>query len=305
MSVIAASARPADSSAAIANIALSIALFSAMDAMVKWLGADYSIVQLLFFRSVFALIPLGVLLYQTGGWRDLKTRQPGTQIVRALIGLGSMGFFFLALRLMPLADVIAIAFAGPLFLTLLSIPLLGEQVGPRRWVAVVVGFLGVLLIARPGSDIFGVTALIPLVGALGFAFAMIFVRRLSTTDSNAAIVFYHAVICIVAASAALPFQWQTPEPAHWLPLIALGVVGGTAQIFTTQAFRLAPAAVIAPFKYISILFAIGFGYVFFGEMPDAWTLAGAGVVIASGLYILHRETIRKAEAASAGANNPA
>ena len=298
MSVAAVRAQPVNSSAAIANIAVSIALFSSMDAVVKWLSADYSIVQLLFFRSFFALVPLAILLRQTGGWSELKTARPGLQVARSVVGLVSMGAFFFAFAAMPLADAVAIAFAGPLFLTLLSIPFLGERVGPRRWAAVIVGFLGVLLIARPGAGIFGLSALFPLVGALGFAVAMILVRHLSTTDSNAAIVFYHALICLLVTGLALPFYWTTPAPADWLPLIALGVVGGTAQIFMTRAFRLGEATVVAPFKYISIVFAILLGYLFFDDVPDAWTLAGAVVVIASGLYILHRETIRKREAAA-------
>ena len=297
MSVAAVRAQPVDSSTAIANIAIAIALFSSMDAVVKWLSVDYSIVQLLFFRSLFALVPLAILLRQTGGWSRLKTARPALQMARSVVGLVSMAAFFLAFAAMPLADAVAIAFAGPLFLTLLSIPFLGEQVGPRRWAAVIVGFIGVLLIARPGVGVFGLTALFPLVGALGFAVAMILVRHLSTTDSNAAIVFYHAVVCILVTGAALPFFWTMPAAGDWVALIALGLVGGTAQIFMTQAFRVGEATVVAPFKYTAIVFAILFGYFVFGDVPDAWTLAGAVVVIASGLYILHRETVRKRQAA--------
>ncbi|MDP6707137.1 MAG: DMT family transporter [Alphaproteobacteria bacterium] len=299
MSVVAVPARPADSGAAIANIALSVVLFACMDATVKWLSADYSIVQLLFFRSVFALIPLAYLMHRSGGWSQLKTRRPGLQLARSAVGLVSMGALFLAFANLPLADAVAIAFAGPLFLTLLSIPFLGERVGPRRWAAVGVGFLGILLIARPGAGVFGLAALLPLIGALGSAVAMILVRHLSRTDTNAAIIFYHAVVCILATGAALPFFWTMPAPGDWLPLIALGVVGGTAQIFMTQAFRLGEVGAIAPFKYTSIVFAILFGYLVFGDVPDAWTLAGAVVVIASGLYILHRETIRRRQALGA------
>ena len=126
---------------------------------------------------------------------------------------------------------------------------------------------------------------------------MISVRRLSTSESNAAIVFYFSITATLVSAAALPFVWVMPAPQDWLPLIALGLIGGTAQLFMTQAFRLAPAAVVAPFEYTAIIWAISLGYLLFGDMPDSWTLAGAGVVIASGLYILHRETVRRAERA--------
>lgn len=287
---------PADNTAAIFNMMLSVALFSVMDATSKWLSQTYPVAELLFFRSFFALVPLTVLVSQCGGWRELRSRQPVLQGLRALAGLASMALFFLAFRSMPLADAIAIAFAGPLFMTVLSIPMLHEQVGLRRWAAVVVGFVGVLVIARPGAGIFGLTALLPLAGALCGALAMIFVRRLSVTDSNASIICYHALLCTAVSAVWLPFEWVTPAPLHWLPLIALGLIGGTAQIFLTQAFRLAPAAAIAPFKYTAIIFAIGFGYLLFGDVPDGWTLAGASVVVGSGLYILHRESVRRAEA---------
>ncbi len=296
MSLAPVAESPNTITAGIANLGVATLLFSSMDALVKWLSADYSVWQLMFFRAVFALLPLALVIHRSGGLATLKTKHPFAHAIRSAIGIAAMGLFFLAYATMPLADAIAIGFTGPLFLTILSVPLLGERVGPRRWGAVIVGFLGVLLIARPGAGAFGWTALLPLGGALGFALAMICVRRMSRTESNAAIVFYFSAACAAVSGLALPFVWVTPDLEGLLGLVAIGVVGGTAQLFMTQAFRLTPARVVAPFEYTKIIPAIGFGMVLFADMPDSWTLAGAGVVIACGLYILHRETVRRAEA---------
>lgn len=277
----------------IANILIAVALFAVMDAIVKWLSVHYPIAQLVFFRSFLAFVPLSILIVRDGGWHSLRTSRPGGHMLRSLIGLASMTLFFWAFAVLPLADAVAISFSGPLFLTLLSIPLLGERVGPRRWLAVLAGFAGVLLIVRPGSGLFGLTALIPVGAALGFALAMICVRRLSITESNTAIVFYFTLTCTAVSGLALPFEWVKPAPEHWLPLIAIGLIGGTAQLFMTQAFRLAPASTVAPFEYTAIVFALLFGVLIWNEIPDAWMLIGTAVVIASGLYILHRELLRK------------
>lgn len=279
----------------IANIVLAVGLFATMDALVKHLATTYPVLQLVFFRSLFAFVPLSILLARSGGLAALSTSRPLGHVLRSLTGLVSMALFFLAFALLPLAEAIALSFAGPLFLTVLSIPLLGERVGPRRWAAVLAGFLGVLVIVRPGAGVFGTEALIPIGAAATYAFAMIFVRRLSRTETNAAIVFYFTASCTVISALAMPFVWVTPSLADLPGLVGLGLLGGSAQLFMTQAFRLAPAAAIAPFEYLAILFGIGFGYAFWGELPDRWTVLGAAVVVASGLYILHRETVRRRE----------
>ena len=286
---------PSPALSGIANIVLAVALFSAMDALVKHAAASYPVLQIVFFRSLFAFLPLSILLARSGGLGALRTARPLGHVLRSITGLASMVLFFLAFALLPLAEAIALAFAGPLFLTVLSIPILGEQVGLRRWAAVIAGFLGVLVIVRPGAGVFGAEALIPVAGALAYAFAMVYVRKLSRTETNAAIVFYFTLSCTVASALGLPFVWVTPTAADLPALIGIGLLGGAAQLFMTQAFRLAPAAVVAPFEYLAILFGIGFGYAFWAEVPDRWTLTGAAVVVASGLYILRREAIRRAE----------
>lgn len=294
----AASAGATSTLRGIGNIALAVALFATMDALVKHLAATYPILQLVFFRSFFAFAPLSILILRSGGIGALATARPLGHVLRSLTGLVSMALFFLAFALLPLAEAIALSFAGPLFLTVLSIPLLGERVGPRRWAAVFAGFIGVLVIVRPGAGVFGAAALVPIGAALTYAFAMVYVRKLSRTETNAAIVFYFTLTCTVASGLALPFVWVTPSLADLPALVGLGLLGGAAQLFMTQAFRLAPAAVIAPFEYLAILFGIGFGYVFWGDLPDRWTVLGVAVVVASGLYILHRETVRRRERAA-------
>lgn len=285
--------------AGIANIVAAVALFATMDALVKHLAPIYPVLQLVFFRSLFAFLPLSLLIARSGGLGALRTSQPLGHVARSLAGLAAIFLLFLAFALLPLAEAVALSFAGPLFLTLLSIPLLGEQVGPRRWAAVVVGFLGVLVIVRPGAGVFGLEALVPLGGALAYAFAMVSVRKLARTETNAAIVFYFTLSCTVASAAALPFVWVAPQLADLPALVGVGLLGGVAQLFMTQAFRLAPAAVVAPFEYLAILLAVGYGYAFWGEVPDRWTLVGAAIVTASGLYILRREAIRRRAQASA------
>lgn len=275
---------------------LAILLLSVMDALIKWLTADYSTMQIVFFRSLFGLLPLGILVMKSGGLGALRTRRLGAHALRGVIGLGSAFAFFFAFKLMPLADAYAIAFAAPLFITALSVPLLGESVGPRRWAAVVVGFVGVIVMLRPGTaDVAGflsVGAAAALAGTLGYALSVTLIRRLSRTETNAALIFYTTLIMVVGSAVALPFSFTWPDGTGWLLLIVTGLLGGTATLAMTEAFRIAPVAVLAPFEYSAMLWAVALGYWLWGDLPDAWIAAGSGIVVASGLYILHRETRR-------------
>jgi drug/metabolite transporter (DMT)-like permease len=268
-------------------------LFSAMDALVKLATVRHPTGQIIFFRNLFALVPLYIFIRQAGGLGILRTQRLGQHILRSLGGIASMFCLFLAYAYMPLADAMAIATAGPIFLTALSVPLLGEHVGRRRWAAVFAGFIGILIITRPGSGVFGVTALLPLAGAFFYALAMVQIRKLSTSEPPARIVFYFTIAAVVLGGASLPWQWVTPTPLSLVYLVGIGLVGGFAQMAMTHAFRLAPVAVVAPFDYTALVFATGFGYAIWGQIPDQFVWAGAAIVIASGLYILHRETVRR------------
>ena len=271
-------------------------LFSAMDALVKLATVRHPTGQIIFFRNLFALVPLYFFIRQAGGLGILRTQRLGQHILRSLGGIASMFCLFLAYAYMPLADAIAIATAGPIFLTALSVPLLGEHVGWRRWAAVFAGFIGILIITRPGSGVFGVAALLPLAGAFFYALAMVQIRKLSTSEPPARIVFYFTIAAVVLGGASLPWQWVTPTPLSLVYLVGIGLVGGFAQMAMTHAFRLAPVAVVAPFDYTALVFATGFGYAIWGQIPDRFVWAGAAIVIASGLYILHRETVRRRQA---------
>jgi drug/metabolite transporter (DMT)-like permease len=192
----------------------------------------------------------------------------------------------------------------PIFLTALSVPLLAEKVGIRRWSAVVVGFLGVLVMTRPGTGVLQFGALLAINGAVFYALAMVLVRRLSMTESPTTIVFYMTLFSTIASGFVLPFFWVDPDPIGWLLLTCIGLLGGVAQMAMTQAFRAAPVATIAPFEYLALVFATGFGFGIWGDVPDAYIITGATIVVASGLYILHRETVRGRLRTTAAAPHP-
>lgn len=278
-----------DKTRGIAFMILAVGLFAVMDALVKWLGQGYSTVQLVFFRSLFAFIPLAFLIFRSGPREALTMRNPWGHLLRSLVGIVSLGTFFYAFAHMRLADAVAITFAAPLFVTALSVPLLGEKVGLRRWSAVLVGFFGVLVMVQPGAGVFQQIALVPLGGTVFYALAVILVRRLSRTESSASIVFYFTLSCTLASAALLPFHWVTPGPTDLALLIAIGIIGGMAQITITKAFRLADVAVIMPFEYSAMIWAALLGFFIWGEVPGLNIWVGVGIVMASGLYILYRE----------------
>jgi len=270
-------------------ITLAMALLSAMDAVVKWLSPDYSTIQLMFFRSVFAFLPLAPLVLRDGWAGSLRTQRLGTHALRSLFGISALGCFFWSLSLLPLADATAITFAAPLFVTALSLPLLGEVVRARRWTAVAVGFLGVLVMVQPGVGVFQPAALLPLATALFLALMVIQVRKLTRTDSNTTIVLYYTIMSTLVTGAVVPFYWVTPGLTDFLLLAAIGVLGGLGQLALTAAFRRAEASILAPFDYTAMVWAVLFGFLVWGELPASNIWLGVAIVIASGIYIIYRE----------------
>ncbi len=273
----------------IAYMVIAAGLFALMDGMVKWLGPAYPTMQIVFFRSLFAFVPLGIFILRTGTLRSLRTKRPPGHVVRSFMGLAAMSAFFYAYAHMPLANAIAISFAAPLFITALSVPLLGEAVGVRRWSAVIVGFVGVVIMVRPDAGAFDLVAMVALAGSVFMALAMIFVRKLSRTETSGAIVFYFSLSATVVSGAFLPVQWVTPSAPDLALLITVGLIGGLAQIFMTTAFRHAPVAVLAPFDYTAMLWAVVIGFFFWGEIPGLNVWVGVVIVAASGIYIVRRE----------------
>ena len=270
-------------------------LLTLNDGTVKWLSADYPIGEIMTLRGLFVFIPIALIAWHRGGLRALEIRNLGAQGARATLTMLSTVFYLTALAVMPIADTIAITFAGPLFLTMLAAPLLGERIGWRRWAAVVVGFIGVVVMVRPGSDALAAVALLPVAAALMGAVRDIITRRITsdatTAESSVAILCFTNIVVILAGLLTLPFGWRLPAMGDLALLALSGFLLGAAHYLLIEAFRYAEAGLIAPFKYISIIWAALFGFVVWGDIPDRWIVAGAGLVIGSGLYIFHREAL--------------
>ncbi len=267
--------------------------FVSMDALAKYLSQSYPVPQVVWARYVFHLLILALVLGPRLP-RVARTGRLGLQFLRSLFLLGATGLFFAALSFIPLADATAIMFVAPILVTAMSVPLLGEHVGPQRWASVVVGFLGALVIIRPGSDAMEPAALLALGAASCYGFYQIATRRLSATDAPLTTLMYSAAVGVLVSSAAVPFFWVTPSPADWLTMMGLGLFGALGHFALIKAFQAATAVTVTPFGYVNLLWAVLFGFVFFGELPDAWTMLGAAIIAASGLYILHREKLRRA-----------
>lgn len=288
----------------------AVALFVAMDAVIKTVSGAIPTGEIVFFRNLFAFAPILFFMARMSGGLTLRTRDPLGHLLRGVFGVVSIYGFFLSYKLLPLSQAVALGMSAPLFITLLAIPLLGEQVGLRRWAACIVGFLGVLAMTRPelggGGTIWQPATLLPVCAAMTYALAMISVRRLSATESSAAIVLYFTAFATCAALASAPLAhwwpelaWVWPSPEHWPLVILIGLLGGCAQILLTLGYRHAPASIIAPFEYMALIYGFLFGFAVFGEVPDAALILGGLVVVASGLYILRREAL------AARAGNPA
>ena len=270
-------------------IVLAIGFLSTLDALVKWATADFSLVQIIFFRNFFALLPVFVIVRMQGGVRAIETRRPWFHVFRISLVL-TIGFsFFWALSRMELADATAIFFTVPLFITVMSVVVLRETVGIRRWIAVFAGLGGVLLIIRPGSGVFDIGAVAVLVASLGYATLMITNRAIRNKETPATLTFFTTLGCLIVTGCLLPWVWVTPSTFEWLLLAAIGVFGGTGQILLVFAFQRAPAGVIAPFEYTTLIWATLYGYLIWGDLPDMMTVTGAAIIAAGGVYILHRE----------------
>ena len=270
----------------------SLVLFCTMDAMVKALGGTYGSFQLMLFRSAIAMVPVLVLIWHAGGLKIVRANRPWLQAARVCIGFGSMLGFFYVFPRMPLVDAYAISFAAPLFMVALSVPLLREPVGWRRWSAVAIGFAGVLVMLDPWGIEFHAISLILLAATFCYALSTVLVRLLSRHDHDIVTLFWFSLAASgVSLIGAIP-EWKWPTPMDWVWLVVLGLLGGVAQILITRAWRLAPAAVLAPFDYVSIVLAVLFGYLWFQEEPSRTVWYGLPLVVGSGLYILHRERVR-------------
>ncbi len=269
-----------------------VAAFALMDATIKWLTADYPVTQIVALRSWFGLPLLCLLAYYEGGFKALKTRRPFVHVGRYCLVLALSFGFFWSLSQMKLVDAIAITFAAPILITALSVLLLKEPVGLHRWLAVCAGFFGVVIMLRPGSGLFQWTALIVLGTVVVYALLMITTRALKSTESTASLMLYPQLGLALTGIAFAPPFWVTPSLSDLGLFAIVGMLGSVGVMCLTKAFQLAPAATISPFEYTALVWATLLGYLLWDELPDTYTLVGAGIVIASGLYIIYRETVK-------------
>lgn len=264
-------------------------LFAGMDTVAKHLSQDMPVAMVVWGRYAFHL---GFMLLLFPGRRLLPllhVRRKGLVLLRGVQLLAATFSFFTAIRYIPLADAVAIGFFSPLFVVALSIPLLGEKIGIRRWSAVLVGFLGVLIIVRPGfAEVHWAYGLM-IVLAFIFATFVINTRVLTRSEGVMPLLFYTALLGTVGSSLLLPFVWQTPTWQQWAFMALMGAIGGGSHLILIKAYQVASASLLAPFQYAQIIFATGFGWLVFGDFPSLWVWSGAGVVVLSGLYVLHRE----------------
>jgi drug/metabolite transporter (DMT)-like permease len=276
---------------------LAVLIFTSMDAIIKDVSDTFPTGEIVFFRNLFAFGPILAFMIWQGGF-TLRTRHAAGHLMRGLFGVSAMYFYFLSYKLLPLSDAIALGLSGPIFLTILSIPFLGERVGVRRWSACIVGFVGVLVMTRPGAGVWQPEALVPLVAAMFYALAMISIRKLTATEGSGTIVFYFTLFATLAGLATAPLglvdpalAWVWPSGGQWAIVLAIGLMGGCGQILITIAFRCAPVSVVAPFDYMALVYGFILGFMFYAEIPDAYLIIGGVTVVASGIYIVHRETV--------------
>ncbi len=278
----------------------SSALFAAMSALVRYVGQEVPVGQVVFFRSAFAILPV-VVVY---AWRRelllaVRTRRPFGHVGRGLFSIGGMFLNFASLARLPVVDATAFSFSAPLITVAFSAMFLKEKVRLYRWSAVVVGFAGVVVMLWPHLDlgrfagpVIGaatIGAMLAILAAVFNAGAVIQTRRLTDTETTPSIVFYFSLICSLAGLATWPLGWQTPDPTQLAALIGTGILGGIAHLLLTESYRHGPASLVAPFSYSMMLWAFLFGYVMFGEVPVPLVFVGAAIVAAAGIFVVLRE----------------
>ncbi|WP_409278339.1 DMT family transporter [Pseudomonas defluvii] len=270
----------------IALICLAVLLFASHDALSKYLSGFYAIVMVVWARYVVhTLLMLAVFVPRAGFSAVVRTRRPGLQLARALCLIGTSLFFTTGLRYIPLAEATAVNFLAPLLVTALSVPLLGEKVSRSQWLAVLGGFVGVLIVVRPGGALFTPAIILPLCSALCFGGYQLLTRKLSGFDSPTTSNFLTGILNSLIMTALVPFFWTVPTLTHGLFMIGLGTCGMLGHMLLTQAFRHAAPAMLAPFSYGQILFAGMFGYLVFNHTPDLFGVVGITIICLSGLAV--------------------
>ncbi len=280
----------------------NLAIMALLSATVRELvNRDYPLAEVLLLRYVFASGVFWVILLSTAGLAALATRRPRDHAIRSVSGIISLALLYYAITLIPIADATAIAYAAPIFITLLSIFFLGEVIGPRRWIAVILGFAGVLLITQPQADSWNVGALAALGSAISGAMVAVWLRKLSSSEKSVAIgIYYNSLGSLVCLGWVLLSGWLTPRGVDTWLFVGFGLGCGLQQWLLTVSFRYAEASLLAPFEYLAMVFAAIVGYVFWGEIPTLTTWAGGAIIAASGLFIFKRRQRRQRAGSSTG-----
>jgi drug/metabolite transporter (DMT)-like permease len=271
---------------------ISICAFSLMDIIVKW-SVDYPIGQVLFFRGFFGIIFYFFIIPRERLHNFYQTKRAGLHLLRCLSGLIALVSIFIALRELPLATVVSISFASPIFATILSIFFLSEKVGIFRWLAVVIGFIGILVITEPGITELNIYYIFPIIFCLGLSYVAITIRQLSSTEPVWLISFYFSLSITLLSLFTIPQGWVMPSFNHFILLSLVGIFGGVANLWLSQSYKYSEVSLVTPLKYLALVFAIFFGYLIWGEVPTIKTLMGAFLVIISTLIIFRREIYKK------------
>jgi drug/metabolite transporter (DMT)-like permease len=271
---------------------LSVCAFSFMDLLVKW-SDDYPLGQVLFFRGFFGVVIYFFIMPRDRIKNFYHTKRAGLHFLRCLFGLIALIAIFIALRNLPLATVVSISFAAPIFTTIFSIFFLSEKVGFYRWLAVSIGFIGIIIITEPGFGALNIYYIYPIIFCLGLSYVAIAIRQLSTTEPVWLIALNFSIVITVASLFTIPFGWIIPNIQDLVLLCRIGFLGGFANLWLSQSFKLSEVSLVSPLKYLALVFGIIFGYLIWDEVPSIKTLLGALLVIASSLIILRREIYHK------------
>ena len=271
---------------------MSICAFSLMDVIVKW-SIDYPIGQVLFFRGFFGIVFYFFVIPKERLHNFYKTKRPGLHMLRCVSGLIALVAIFIALRKLPLATVVSISFAAPIFTTIFSIFFLSEKVGIFRWLAVLVGFIGIIIITEPGISELNIYYIFPIIFCLGLSYVAITIRQLSSTEPVWLISFYFSLSITLLSLTTIPQGWLMPSINHLVLLSLIGIFGGVANLWLSQSYKYSEVSLVTPLKYLALVFAIIFGYFIWNEIPTIKTLVGAFLVIISTLIIFRREIYKK------------
>ncbi len=275
----------------------SLLTMAGMGALAKILTTDFSVAQILLFRYALATLPFLLLLPRNGGTDTLRVKNPAGLAIRSVSGITALSLYFYAIATIPLADATALAYAAPIFIVILSVPLLGEVIGYRRWFAVIVGFVGVLLITQPGGAGWSLGYLAGVGSAFFGAVVSVWLRRLAPSERTATIaIYYNFTGALFFGVWVLMTGWTVPDIGGLLLLLLLGMLAGPQQYLLTASYRYAEASLLAPYDYLAMMFAAGIGYVFWSEIPALTTWVGCGIIAGSGIFVAYRERMATRDA---------